>query len=594
MFHLKSLVIKDFLSFKEATIDFSKPGLYFISGFNDKNGDSNGSGKSSIVSAICWALFNKTTKGLTGQDVVRWGTDSCYVKLEVTDGKTDYIIERGPRNLAFSIGGVSQLGNKTDVQRIIESTFRSDYFTFVRSTAFSQGQVQFLGASTDTSKKELFKGILNLDKIDEAYKKAGKNHDTLDLEYGDIERRLATIKSEIQKGIERASTYRKAQDEFDEAKALKIKGLEDGRDTSITGSPPSGVVKQNIKNQVTVLESQCGPTITEANERIAMVSADRAVLMNQHDNMFNLMQGKGPIEDCSQCVPLQQGKAAMQSQLDSWKRMINKYDRELKSQRDRIAKATEMTNTLFSLQQQLKSIEMEELKYEMDVKSSQERIQSINKQIADEQAKVSPYDKLLLQQQEDLQQMGNSQQMLEARKVQVAKDIDLFSYLKWVFSKAGVVSFIIEKAFGRLQFLANMYLSKITSERLSLEIAPQKELKSGAFREEIEIVIKMDDQKVNYWGLSDGQRARINAVMLFAIRRWALDLGVNAFDFLLLDEVLDISIDKSGQEDLLDLLKDMKKEIGTIVVISHQDVFKSSFDHEIFVRRDKDGISRIV
>ena len=72
---------KNFLSFGDylCVIDLSEPGLTLITGDNQKDGGSNGSGKSTaIVDSITYALFGKTTKklkaeGAVSEWAVAWG-----------------------------------------------------------------------------------------------------------------------------------------------------------------------------------------------------------------------------------------------------------------------------------------------------------------------------------------------------------------------------------------------------------------------------------------------------------------------------------------------------------------------------------------
>ena len=80
MYKLLGVRGKDFLSFKEFYLDLSKPGLWLISGYNEVGGDSNGSGKSSIYSAISWGLTGRTSKGVQS-DIARWGTTAPQVEL---------------------------------------------------------------------------------------------------------------------------------------------------------------------------------------------------------------------------------------------------------------------------------------------------------------------------------------------------------------------------------------------------------------------------------------------------------------------------------------------------------------------------------
>ena len=68
---IRDITIQNFLSIKKARIDLKKfDGLTVIKGKNLDTGGSNGSGKSSIVEAIFFALTGKTLRKSTEASLV--------------------------------------------------------------------------------------------------------------------------------------------------------------------------------------------------------------------------------------------------------------------------------------------------------------------------------------------------------------------------------------------------------------------------------------------------------------------------------------------------------------------------------------------
>ena len=61
--NINEIYIKNFYSFQDAQISFDDyDGIVFIEGYNKDTKGGNGSGKSSILEAICWGLFGKTIR----------------------------------------------------------------------------------------------------------------------------------------------------------------------------------------------------------------------------------------------------------------------------------------------------------------------------------------------------------------------------------------------------------------------------------------------------------------------------------------------------------------------------------------------------
>lgn len=65
------LEITNFLTIGQATLQLDDRGLNVIQGVNDDDtSTNNGAGKSSVVDALCWALYSATAREVKGDDVV--------------------------------------------------------------------------------------------------------------------------------------------------------------------------------------------------------------------------------------------------------------------------------------------------------------------------------------------------------------------------------------------------------------------------------------------------------------------------------------------------------------------------------------------
>lgn len=96
--HFNKLTMHNFLSYKDAELVFNTKGFCLVSGENhcaQDNAISNGSGKTSIWSALCYALTGETVQGLsTNLKNLNIDEDSCFVTVDLTVNKDNYIITR--------------------------------------------------------------------------------------------------------------------------------------------------------------------------------------------------------------------------------------------------------------------------------------------------------------------------------------------------------------------------------------------------------------------------------------------------------------------------------------------------------------------
>jgi DNA repair exonuclease SbcCD ATPase subunit len=161
---LGKLKIKNFLSIKEAEIDFNDyNGLIQIKGDNVDERRSNGAGKSSIFEAVIFGLFGRTIRGLNEDELVR-GESEGPLFVELCIGSLRIIRGRKPSILRVYQENKEETRNSVlETQKFIESELKINYKTFTYSSIFGQhNNVRFVGSTPD-DKRSLIKNYLSLD-----------------------------------------------------------------------------------------------------------------------------------------------------------------------------------------------------------------------------------------------------------------------------------------------------------------------------------------------------------------------------------------------------------------------------------------------
>src|SRR5690606_15704134 len=188
---------------KHAVLELDEQGLILIEGENLTSGKflSNGSGKTSLLEAIVYAIYDTTSKGVQSDDVInnKVGKNTC-VTLIGYNGEDEYRIERYRKHkkhknkvLLFLNGKEITEKSTRDTNKTIENIVGIDYNTFINSIMFSQGSgAGRFAMATDKEKKEILENLVNL----EIYAKAqeiAKNR---------VKAKEAEIQ-EVNKGIDR-------------------------------------------------------------------------------------------------------------------------------------------------------------------------------------------------------------------------------------------------------------------------------------------------------------------------------------------------------------------------------------------------------
>lgn len=100
MIQFKKIIVHNFGSYQHAELDLQNRGFCLVSGKNNyvaDNAASNGTGKSQIFNAICYALTGETPHGVSTK-LKRINTeesDDMYVELTFSINNNEYTIKRG-------------------------------------------------------------------------------------------------------------------------------------------------------------------------------------------------------------------------------------------------------------------------------------------------------------------------------------------------------------------------------------------------------------------------------------------------------------------------------------------------------------------
>lgn len=168
------LEITNFKSHSHSVIDFDFSSALII---GEKSGDprrSNGSGKSSILESISFALYSETGDK-NSDDIVKKGQPVCEVILDFMHDDQKYQVKR-TRNAKYSKvitefwkilddGSREKLHGDTNkiTDQIICDTIKCSYDVFLNSVYFRQGSFFDFAQGTFSTRQALLGSLLNLD-----------------------------------------------------------------------------------------------------------------------------------------------------------------------------------------------------------------------------------------------------------------------------------------------------------------------------------------------------------------------------------------------------------------------------------------------
>ncbi|MEI6309511.1 MAG: SMC family ATPase [bacterium] len=200
---LKRLVLENFMPYRQVDLDFSRLGLFAIVG-------DTGSGKSSLVDAICFALYDETPrlKGKPRDELIAKGANGYRVSLSFSLGRNtlpgadEYEVVRQGRSgnptQQFSLvrnGTRLPIINKREFDRYLAQTvLMMSYEIFTQIIVLPQGKFdRFLKPNQPRDRRDTLIELLGLRVYEEIGKKASVHKNSQEAELAVLERDLQGI-----------------------------------------------------------------------------------------------------------------------------------------------------------------------------------------------------------------------------------------------------------------------------------------------------------------------------------------------------------------------------------------------------------------
>ncbi|NER78503.1 MAG: SMC family ATPase [Leptolyngbya sp. SIO1D8] len=196
----KQLTLRNFLSYREAILDFQGLQVACISG-------PNGAGKSSLLEAIAWAIWGQS-RAATEDDVIHLGAMEAQVDFTFEHQQQVYRVMRSRRRHQ---GGTLEFQVKTEqgfrpltqrgmraTQQLITTALRLDYETFVNSAYLRQGRADEFMLKRPSERKQILADLLKLEQYDQLSEQAKERAREAKAQVTPLENTLASMGAQIE------------------------------------------------------------------------------------------------------------------------------------------------------------------------------------------------------------------------------------------------------------------------------------------------------------------------------------------------------------------------------------------------------------
>lgn len=571
MILFKQITYRNFLSSGNTptTINFNEHTTNLIMG-------SNGSGKSTILDALCFVLFNKAFRKITKNQLVNsTNLKDCLVELNFSIGTKNYKVIRGikPNIFEIWIDGVlqNQASASSDQQKQLEDgILKLNYKSFTQIVILGSASfVPFMQLS-GANRREVVEDLLDI-KIFSAMNSIVKekirdaNNDMKEFE---LKEKMTQDKIEMQKSF--IESIDKTGKENIEIKKNQIDEIDLEVDRIIS---VNDTFNEKIKNDLNKKIEK----LADATKKIKKLSnlkgaISQKVLMITEENEFFNENTVCPT--CKQNIEDEFRLNRIEESKEKLKELHNGFD-ELK-----------------------KTIELEE-KRENDFNKISKEIISLNNEISSNSTKISQYNKQKKQIEYEIQDITNKiknrnteRDLLEQLEIElleikknrskIKENVSYYDFVHFLMKDNGIKSKIIK---NYLPFMNSQIQKYLQLMDFYINFTLDEE-----FKETIKSPIHED---FSYESFSEGEKMRINLAILFTWREIARLKNSVSTNLLILDEVFDSSLDFMGTEYFTKIIKYNLPDTNVFVISHKTDELIDKFDKVIKFEKKK-GFSKII
>ena len=569
MINFKKIRYKNFLStgnnFTE--IDFQAHHTNLVVG-------TNGAGKSTMLDALTFVLFNKPFRKINKPQLVNTVNErDCLVEIEFEVNSRSYLVRRGIKPNVFDIELNGNLLHKEADDRanqkiLEENILKVNYKSFTQIVILGSSTFVPFMQLTTANRREVIEDLLDI-RIFSAMNGLIKDRIRTQKEQIkslDVKRKNVKEKIDMQKSFIDELENRGKQS-IDENK-IKIDNLMKEAEVFLreNSALEEDVFKFTKEQQIV---TDAGDKLVKLNNLRGKLSQKVGTITKEH----KFFSENTVCPTCGQDIEEDFRVNRISDAQDKAKELKKGYE--------------ELESTIKFEQErerQFNALSQEITKLTHDISQNNTRINLNQRQIRDLENEIQTTTSNLQNrntEHEKLEEFRESLQRTIEDLSEKKQEIVHYDFAYSLLKDDGVKTKIIKKYLPFINQQVNRYL-QLMDFYINFQL-------DGEFNETVESPIH---EHFSYSSFSEGEKMRIDLALLFTWREVARVKNSVNTNLLIMDEVFDSSLDGFGTEEFLKIIRYVVKD-ANIFVISHKDSLHDKFESVLKFDKVK-GFSRML
>ena len=535
---------------------------------------TNGAGKSTVLDALTFALFNKPYRKINKPQLVNTTNErECVVEIEFSINTRQYLVRRGIKPNIFDIVvNGTPLHREADdraMQRILEENIlKLNYKSFTQIVILGSSTFVPFMQLTSANRREVIEDLLDI-RIFSAMNNILKDN---------LKEKKSQVKSlDLKK--ETLKDKMKMQKDF-------IEELENRGNANINAN----------REKITNLDKEVGIYMEEndrTNGQVEKLTEEQQKLTDAGKKLVKLNNLKGKISQkvstitkehkffsentvCPTCTQSIEEEFRLnritdaQNKAKELKEGYEELENTIKFEQERERQFTDLSQEITNLTHGISQNNTRISLNQRQIRDLEHEIQTITENLAN---RNSEHEKL----EEFRENLQKTIEDLSDKKQEIVYHDFAYSLLK----DDGVKTKIIKKYLPFINQQVNRYL-QMMEFYINFQLDEE-------FNESVKSPIHED---FSYSSFSEGEKMRIDLSLLFTWREVARVKNSANTNLLIMDEVFDSSLDGFGTDEFLKIIRYVIKD-ANIFVISHKSDLHDKFESVIKFDKIK-GFSRRV
>lgn len=612
--YFESISLKNFMSFKEAYVNLNRNGYILVEGINNNVEDSaksNGSGKSSLFSGICWCLTGETISGAKEvSNIYLKGKTEVQVKFTFDSHSYTITRTRNPSNLFIEVDGVDKSGKGIrDTQKILEEYLPQVTSSLINSVIIlGQGLPQRFTNNTPSGRKEILEKLSNSDfMITDIKEKLSVRKSTLEdsrnftnNNISELQGSISTLNTLLNMYINNLNDLSSSGDyelQIDKIN-LNIQKLKEDIESYETAKSETETLLNNcvlssekLSSEYKLEQSKLKLIDTkELEEEITSVNFDIKTTSNKISEIDSIS------DVCPMCGQKLHGvvKPDSTSLKENLAMLKERYSELQVSLNESNKYNIELQNSL-------------DLEYADRQKELSTSIESLQADIINYNNSLTTNNSMLISESENLAKLQTKLNELENTKQHLKNEIEnTKKCISDNTDKINDLRLTVDDISARLEIISKMntlvkrdfrgYLLSNIIQFISTKSKYYSNKVFGTDKLDFKldgnnILISYDDKE--YELLSGGEKQKVDVIIQLSIRDMLCKYLGFSSNIIVLDEITD-SLDSKGCQNIFNLISSELGDVESIYIISHHtDELNIPCDDTITIIKDNNKISRI-